>query len=360
MKKRKKAFKEIIKMAHNKGIKWVIVYAIWNNFPDWPGLEKFWQEQSLYPLISNFGGYIYCPKKPFADWYIATLRKTIEELDIDGVYLDSSPDPRICTNLHHGCGYIDENGNLHGTYPVFATREFHKRIYFLFHGEVKKGGLIYAHNSHFPFMAVESFVDIHHCGEGSDLKLDYLIPKFYGYPFGLPFTFTRWNNPVYPETRMRSWRVVLQVDSTIKAHPSYVISKKDFPSIKGGREAFIKGYDDQSIVVWKIWQAQKEFSWDGAKWFPYWKVKDYLETGDEKLLPCLHLNPGKSALIVVSSFKNEPCNCNLKINWQKMGFDWKNVEIKDVITDEIIIPNQTGLNFQVLDNRWRMFFIKVK
>jgi hypothetical protein len=52
--------------------------------------------------------------------------------------------------------------------------------------------------------------------------------------------------------------------------------------------------------------------------------------------------------------------CNLKINWQKMGFDWKNVEIKDVITDEIIIPNQTGLNFQVLDNRWRMFFIKVK
>ena len=141
-------------MAHNKGIKWVIVYAIWNNFPDWPGLEKFWQEQSLYPLISNFGGYIYCPKKPFADWYIATLRKTIEELDIDGVYLDSSPDPRICTNLHHGCGYIDENGNLHGTYPVFATREFHKRIYFLFHGEVKKGGLIYAHNSHFPFMKV--------------------------------------------------------------------------------------------------------------------------------------------------------------------------------------------------------------
>ena len=113
-------------------------------------------------------------------------------------------------------------------------------------------------------------------------------------------------------------------------------------------------------MVWKIWQAQKSFSWEKSEWYPYWKVKEYLETNDEKLLPCMHLNRGKEALVVVSSFKNEVSNCNLKINWGKMGFEWKNVEVKDVITDELLIPNEYGLKFEVLDNRWRMFLIKVK
>jgi hypothetical protein len=359
--KKKKVFREIIDIAHKKGINWVIVYALFSGvIPDWPGIENFWQEMALFPLHLTVGGYFFCPQKPFSDWYIYTLKKTIEELDIDGVYLDSTPPPKLCSNLHHGCGYVDEDGNLHGTYPVFAYREFHKRIYYLFHGEIKKGGLVYVHNSHFPYMAVESFADIHHCGEGTVLKLEEIVPKFYGYPFGIVVTFTRWNNPVYPETRMNSWRFVLQCDSTIKAHPSYIISKNDYPEAKTSRENFIKGYDKNSIVVWKIWQAQKSFSWEKSEWYPYWKVKEYLETNDEKLLPCMHLNRGKEALVVVSSFKNEVSNCNLKINWGKMGFEWKNVEVKDVITDELLIPNEYGLKFEVLDNRWRMFLIKVK
>ncbi|HPP11600.1 MAG TPA: DUF6067 family protein, partial [bacterium] len=258
---RKKALKEAVRYAGEQGITWITVYAIWNCFSDWPDVDQLWREQALYPLVPSLGGYLYCPQAPFADWYIATLRRTIEETGINGVYLDSSAAPHICSNRHHGCGYLDREGKLHGTYPVFACREFHKRIYTLLHSELKKGGLIYAHNSHFPFMAVESFVDVHHCGEGSTLERDIAIPKFYGYPFGVPVSFTRWNNPIYPETRMNSWRFVLQMDATIKAHPSMVISKKIMPDYKGyGREYYVtRGYDPQGEAVWQVWQAYKNF-----------------------------------------------------------------------------------------------------
>ncbi len=301
---RKKALRQAIEVAHKAGIKWFIVYGIWSCYPDWPDVGSLWKEQALYPLVPSIDGYLYSPTKPFADWYIASLRKTIKELDIDGVYLDSSADPTPCANPRLGCGYLDEEGRMHATYPVFATRELHKRIYYLFHGEMKRGGLIYAHNSHYPFAAVESFVDVHHCGEGSTLNEDRIIPKFYGYPFGIPVSFTRWNNPKYPETRMNSWRFVLQVDSTIKAHPSVLISKSKMPSYKGsGRESHVsQGYDEKGEAVWGIWQAYKNFPWEGSRWIPNWRIDPIAGTGDPDLWVCMHLNPGRAALITVSSF----------------------------------------------------------
>ncbi|MCM8817635.1 MAG: DUF6067 family protein [Candidatus Omnitrophica bacterium] len=358
---RKKAFREAVRYAHEKGIRWVTVYAIWNCFSNWHDVGEIWREQALYPLVPSFGGYLYCPQAPFADWYIATLKRTIEELDIDGVYLDSSSSPRICSNLHHGHGYIDKTGKLHGTYPVFACRELHKRIYTLFHGEIKKDGLIYAHNSHFPFMAVESFVDVHHCGEGSTLDRDIAIPKFYGYPFGVPVSFTRWNNPVYPETRMNSWRFVLQMDSTIKAHPGMVISKKIFPDYKGfGREYYLaKGYDPQGEAVWQVWNAYRNFPWENSIWIPSWKSESYVTTGDKDILTCLHLNQKKAALLTCSSFKKDDTTVKLKVDWEKMGFDPRKVKILDCITLKEItdgIDNE-GFILKINGNLFRMLLI---
>ena len=358
---RKKALRQAVHFAQSKGIKWVTVYAIWNCFSNWPDVGEFWREQARYPLVPSLGGYLYCPKEPFADWYIATLRRTIQETDINGVYLDSSAAPHLCSNLHHGCGYLDNEGKLHGTYPVFACREFHKRIYTLFHGEIKKGGLVYAHNSHFPYMAVESFVDVHHCGEGSTLDRDIAIPKFYGYPFGLPVSFTRWNNPIYPETRMNSWRFVLQMDATIKAHPGMVISKKIMPDYKGyGREFYLaKGYDAQGEAVWQVWNAYKNFPWEKSFWVPAWKTQPYLSVEDSDIWTCLHLNPGRAALVTCSSFRKEKSTVRIKVNWEKLGFSPEKVSVTDCITLQEINSCLTpdGLTLEVEGNLFRMILL---
>ena len=358
---RKKAFRQAIEYAQSRGIKWITVYAIWNCFADWPDVGELWREQALYPLVPSLGGYLYCPQSPFADWYISTLSRTIEETGINGVYLDSSAAPHLCSNLHHGCGYIDKEGRLHGSYPVFACRQFHKRIYTLFHQEKKKGGLIYAHNSHFPFMAVESFVDVHHCGEGSTLNRDIAIPKFYGYPFGLPVSFTRWNNPVYPETRMNSWRFVLQMDSTIKAHPSMVMSKKVFPEYKGyGREFYLsKGYDPQGEAVWQVWNAYRKFPWENSFWVPAWKSEPFVSTGDKDIWACLHLNPGKAALLTCSSFKKEDASLTVRIDWKRLGLEPGRVKVTDCITwkevPESLCPE--GLKLEIKGNLFRMLLL---
>lgn len=365
---RKKAFREATEMAHKKGIKWVVVYAIWNCFANWPDIGELWKEQALFPTSPSIGdgAYLYCCQKPFADWYIALLRKTIQEVGIDGVYLDSSASSHLCANIHHGCGYVDEKGNLHGTYPVFATREFHKRIYYLFHGEVKKGGLLYAHNSHFPFMAIESFVDVHHCGEGSQLTRDAAIPRFYGYPFGLPVSFTRWNSPVYPETRMNSWRFVLQVDSQIKAHPSYAIDRKKFPDA-GKKTSNVdrntllqKGYAKDGEALWPVWQAYKTFPWEGSQWHPAWRIGSLATTGDDDLWVCMHLNPGKAALITVSSFKEQDANCKVKLDWKAMGFQPDKVIVTDKMLFKEIPSEPDGVTLDVKTKLFRFFEIRPK
>lgn len=361
---RKEAFKKAIEIAHKKGIKWIVIYALWNLHDDWPDVGSYWKEQARYPLNPSFGGYLYCSQKAFADWYIYTLRKTIIETGIDGVFLDSSPDPHLCSNLHHGCGYIDDEGKVHGSYPVFANREFHKRIYYLFHGELKKNGLVYAHNSHFIFASVESFVDVHHCGEGSTLDRDILIPKFYGYPFGIPVSFTRWNNPVYPEKRMNSWRFVLQCDSTIKAHPSMVISKNLLPEEKQsygkgpGREYYINlGYDENGEIVYKIWQLYKKFSFENSIWIPNWKIEKFVKVKDPDIWVCMHLNKGKEAIVVISSFKEEKFDGFIEFNWKEMGFEFPDFKIIDWIIDKEIKPEREGIKIDVKEKLFRVFYI---
>lgn len=356
---RAQAFREAIEMCHRKGIKWVTIYAIWNCVPDWPDVGELWREQAMYPLVSGYGGYRYCPRQPYNDWFVHTLRQTIQDTGIDGVYLDSSPTPHLCTNLHHGCGYVDEEGKLHGTYPVFGCRELHQRIYTLFHGEMRKGGLLYAHNSPFPNPMVESFVDVHHCGEGSTLTRDVAIPKFYGRPFGLPVSFTRWNNPIYPETRMHSWRFALQVDATIKGHPSMIIDKKKFDYKGYGREWYTQqGYDTKGEPLWAIWQAQRAFPWEGATWVPPWRSEQWAQTGDPDVWVCLHVQPKQAALVTVSSFKPETSQISLKLDWQRLGLDPAKVKITDILTQEQLQPQDGAIALEILENRWRMLSVQ--
>lgn len=356
---RKRAFRAAIEMAHEAGIEHVIAYALWAVITDWPGLQHFWHEMCLEPLLPTSGGYKQCSAQPFADWHVWTLAQTIREVGIDGVYLDGGANPRNCTNVHHGHGYIDETGAVHGGYGVFGKREHLKRIYTLFHGEIVDDGLVYVHHSGVFLPAIESFADIHHGGEGTDFVMDDFIGKFYGRPFGIPVTFTRWNVAWYPERRINSWRLALLADATIKATPAMVVSKtSDWPDAR--RENLNKGYDLASQPVWWIWQAQQRFPWEGARWVPYWEIAPYvaIEGDTTDLYAAMHLNEGKAALLTVSSFRDEPAQVDLRVDWEGMGFDPATVTVTDAITAEAVPVTTGGLSLEVLDQRFRLLEIR--
>ncbi len=356
---RRDAFKQAIEMAHERGIEHVIVYALWATIPDWPGLQHYWPEMALGPLLPTPGGYKQCSAQPFADWHVWELAQTIRDLGIDGVYLDGGANPRNCTNMHHGHGYVDADGNQHGGYGIFGKREHLKRIYTLFHGELVDDGLVYVHHSGTFLPAVESFADIHHGGEGSDFVMDDFVGKFYGRPFGLPVTFTRWNVAWYPERRINSWRLALLADATLKATPQMVTSKTSAWD-QGRRENLNKGYELASQPVWWIWQAQMRFPFEGARWVPHWEIEPLVafEGDATDLYAAMHLNEGEAALLTVSSFRDEATQVDLRVDWAGMGFGPAAVTVTDVILEESVPVTADGLSLEVLDQRFRLLEIR--
>jgi len=78
-----------------------------------------------------------CARSSYTDWQLYGLRKTLRETGIDGFYFDgASSGP--CTNRHHGCGWVDEKGKVHPTWPVLANREFNRRVMTILYEEVEK------------------------------------------------------------------------------------------------------------------------------------------------------------------------------------------------------------------------------
>jgi len=344
------AMKKCVDYAHEKGIK-ILVYAIWGSMTaDRPEWKYFGQEMARNPEEYTLGNTLmYCPQSTFNDWYIYSLAQTIKETGIDGVYLDSSPIPAACSNMHHGCGYVDEKGKIHGTFPIFASRELHKRIYSLFHGMLKNKGIIYAHNTTPPYMATESFVDIHHTGEGSSLPQAQWRSRFYGYPYGLPVTFTYWNQPHYPMKRINAWAVALLLDAELKATSS--MWPPGSPWIPKNT------YNENAYIISKVWEIKRSFDWAHAEWWPYWKDNSYVDTRDPDVFCSFHLSRGNEAWLTVTNWKDENKTVRVRIDAAAMGFDVSRTAVRDIVTGENIPFRNGEVELRVFSKRPRLLHV---
>ena len=57
------------------------------------------------------------------DANVYALHKRLEYFGDDGGYLDGTRSYHwLCKNSKHGCGYVDEDGKLQGTRPIFGIR----------------------------------------------------------------------------------------------------------------------------------------------------------------------------------------------------------------------------------------------
>ncbi len=344
------AMKKCVDYAHARGVK-ILVYGIWGAmFPDRPEWRHFGQEMARGPQEYTIGGTLmHCPRGTFSDWYVNSLAQTIRETGIDGVYLDSSPIPQACSNIRHGCGYTDAEGKLHGTFPIFASRELHKRIYSLFHGLLVRDGIIYAHNTQPPYMATESFVDIHHTGEGSPLPQNQWRSRFYGYPYGLPVTFTYWNQPHYPMKRINAWAAALLLDAELKAISSM------WPGRRKG--APTNTYAENAYITGRVWEIKRSFDWAHDEWWPYWKNGAYVDTGSPTTFCSFHLSRGKEAWLTVTNWTDAEINARVRINTAAMGIPPERVGIRDIVTGETVPYTEGAVELKILSKRPRLLHL---
>ena len=102
--------------------------------------------------------------RDFTDGMVEFLR----EYDADGVYIDSANIPWACTNDKHGCGYTDEYGIRHTTYPVKNMRRAFMHIYEEIHEKLGKTIQIHPWSAFVP--AYLAFCDLYWAGEAVALR----------------------------------------------------------------------------------------------------------------------------------------------------------------------------------------------
>ena len=105
-----------------------------------------------------------CPNSSYTDWLIWAVDRAMEDYDLDGVYIDNAG-PYYCSNPLHGCG-----GDRGSTYPYFACRDLHKRLWNVVHGRKPDTGIIWEHNSRNSNSLNLTFCDVYSDGEHFRIK----------------------------------------------------------------------------------------------------------------------------------------------------------------------------------------------
>ena len=107
-----------------------------------------------------------CPQgEGYTDYYLWNIDRMLDATGAEGLYFDyGQPSVYHCSNVNHGCGWRDADGNLRPSYRFRASREWVKRLYV--HLKRKRpDGLLTLHNSGGLLPAFHCLADITWNGE---------------------------------------------------------------------------------------------------------------------------------------------------------------------------------------------------
>ncbi len=255
--------RKITEQCHLRGIRVLTYfgYEISSLSPEWSALQE--RVKVVTAEGKQTGGwyrvpfqrdYVVCCGSEWADRFVEGIALVMDTCHTDGVYLDSTSRPLYCCNEKHGCGRRDENGLLHGSYPVLAVRNMFKKLYSAVHS---RGGMINVHSFGYQNFTALPFIDLSWYGE--NLQLDYVLGQFgeistdyfraeyAGRNMGVPVEFIAYENrPVWTFENA----LALSIIHGILPRPN------DF-----------YGPLDLMAGVWKIFSR---FPVDQADWRPYW------------------------------------------------------------------------------------------
>lgn len=284
-----------------KGVTTLILHEKWNKEQNWFEISEFTTEQlkkittechrrgirvltyfgyeisSLSPVFSELadqvvmsdstghmdGGwfrvpfqrdYRVCYNNQWSDRFVQGVAKLMDTCHIDGVYLDGTSRPDYCHNLNHGCGWIDRDGNLCGTYPVLAVREMFKKLYSEVHA---RGGMINVHAYGMQNFTALPFIDLSWYGENlqtdychgkfADVPLNYFRSEYTGRNMGVPCELIAYENrPIWNFENA----IAISIIHGILPRPNDIEKPLDMMS--------------------EIWHIMDSFPLEQSQWKPYW------------------------------------------------------------------------------------------
>ncbi len=274
---REAELRRLITECHNRKIKLLLYfgYELSTLAPEWNEVaEKVLVKTPTGGLAGGYfrqpaqRDYIVCLNSEWSERLLKGIINAIDHYGFDGVYLDGTIEPFACANEQHGCGYRTADGSLRVTYPIFAVRNFMRRLYEALH---PKGKLINAHQSTYCGTPTLSFVHSYWDGEqfgGGELAKDPLqkLPlasfraEFMGKNFGVPCEFLVYERP--PD-----WTI----DHALAFTMLHDVRVRPL------------GFGEMLEKMAAIWDAMTKFGVSESEWYPYWRNSEFIQAQPENV-----------------------------------------------------------------------------
>jgi len=129
--------------------------------PEWKAYGQDWINK---PNYQNYSYLRASPASGWADFALASVKRWVTEGGVSGIYLDEAF-PYADTDPAHGTGYDGPDGTRRPTWPLYATRAFHKRLAYLFQKYGQGPPALLSHTSATIAVPYLSFADIQLTGE---------------------------------------------------------------------------------------------------------------------------------------------------------------------------------------------------
>jgi len=305
---------------------------------------------------------MFCPQsKALQDACVHALARRLDIYGDDGVYLDGTGGVNICRNTLHGCGYRAEDGSIHATWPVFANREFMRRLYIAVK-QRKPDGVMDVHQSYDPNPSSLTYADSLWTGEhwwhlrktgapggyiSGQLSLEMFRTEFTGYQLGVAAETLAYR--LGPPMKVAA--ISLLHDIPVRpSTPGFDRPGKPVPS----RE----GYFD---LMSKLWKVRDQFGAKQAEKLFYWKNQEYVSVSPEKCYATLFKHPKNGVLAFVTNLRRDPATVTVRFNLEKLGLAGKELDAFNALTKEPVALTPEGrISIPLGSEEWAYVWLRPK
>jgi hypothetical protein len=318
-------------------------YTGWGIAPNIPGAEAFAREMYAEPMRSaGYGVYRFNLNSPYADYYLHGVRYMVQNAGARGVHLDSTYVYfDILANDLDGYGFT-RDGRKHGSWPIFATREFAIRLYrMLSDGNlIPDRGLINGGFS-YPMYPICGFVttkaayeDYYHLKRLVDVRLDGFLLRSGDVLNGVCGSLG-WGNWLKMPISDNEFSTLCLLHGVWETGTGELLYKREMNEKDP--------YNREATPLGPIRRLFARFGADEAHFVPYYDRSPVATTATPDTYCTAYLHPGRSALLVVGNVADRAQEAVVRPDWQRLGLDPHTVEVRDgLLPDERLSAREDG------------------
>jgi len=344
--------KRLIKASHDRGLDVLLYFGflISDLAPEWKefGKECIIIPKGGYPVFHyrpqpDQSAWKVCLRSVWQDMVVAGVARVMDELDVDGVYLDGTVAPFGCSNTLHGCGALRPDGAIAPSWPIFAVRNVMRRIYQVVQSR-KPGGQVIAHNSTcmtIPSVAWatstwdgEQFQTMTKASElAEQLSLDAFRAEFMGRQWGVPAEFLCYSNAI---PFKNAWAITLLHDVPIRP----------------------VRFDEEVPLISALWRVMDDFGRKEAEWLPYWRNAEYVRSSPPGVLVSLYRHRENGVLAVLSNVTRRKVSAEARFDMERLGLHGRRVSVSDALTGRRVDARGGRVKCELSGLDWKLIWLR--